>query len=79
MKPLVIGLGEVLRDLLPSGPRMGGAPANFACHARALGAEAAIISSVGAEDFGNRLRDKLPAMFHQLQPSYRMLGKRSPA
>lgn len=59
MKPLVIGLGEALWDLLPSGPRMGGAPANFACHARALGAEAAIVSSVGADDLGNRLREEL--------------------
>jgi fructokinase len=48
-----------LWDLLPSGPRMGGAPANFACHARALGAEAAIISSVGADDLGNRLLEEL--------------------
>ena len=25
----VVGLGEVLWDLLPSGPQLGGAPANF--------------------------------------------------
>jgi fructokinase len=31
----VAGLGEVLWDLLPSGPQLGGAPANFAGHARA--------------------------------------------
>lgn len=55
MKPRVIGIGEFLWDLLPSGPRMGGAPANFACHARALGAEAAVISRVGADEPGKLL------------------------
>jgi fructokinase len=59
MKPLVIGIGELLWDLLPSGPRMGGAPANFACHAQALGAAGAIISSVGADDLGSRLLECL--------------------
>ena len=29
-KPIVIGLGEVLWDLLPGGKQLGGAPANFA-------------------------------------------------
>ena len=40
MKFNIVGLGEVLWDLLPAGPQLGGAPANFTCHARALGAEA---------------------------------------
>ncbi len=34
----VVGLGEVLWDLLLTGPQLGGAPANFAYHAHALGA-----------------------------------------
>ncbi len=55
MKPFVIGLGELLWDVLPSGPRMGGAPANFACHARALGAESAMITCVGRDEAGDRL------------------------
>ena len=36
----VIGIGEAVWDLLPSGPQLGGAPANFAYHAHALGAHA---------------------------------------
>ncbi|MBC8127266.1 MAG: carbohydrate kinase [Gloeobacteraceae cyanobacterium ES-bin-144] len=52
MKPLVIGIGEILWDQLPSGPRMGGAPANFACHACALGAESHIVSRVGDDVLG---------------------------
>ena len=55
MKPKVIGIGELLWDVLPAGPRMGGAPANFACHAAALGADAAVISRVGADESGERL------------------------
>ena len=30
-RPTVIGIGEILWDLFPDGPRFGGAPANFAC------------------------------------------------
>ena len=54
-KPLVIGIGELLWDLLPAGPRMGGAPANFACHAHAFGAEAHVVSCVGSDEPGARL------------------------
>jgi len=32
-QPLVVGIGEILWDLLPDGKQMGGAPANFAYHA----------------------------------------------
>ena len=62
MKPKVIGIGELLWDMLPTGPRMGGAPANFACHASALGAEAAVISRVGDDDSGRRLLERLAAL-----------------
>ncbi|QJE95251.1 carbohydrate kinase family protein [Luteolibacter luteus] len=55
MKPKVIGIGELLWDVLPSGPRMGGAPANFACHARSLGADSRIVSRVGQDELGEGL------------------------
>jgi len=51
-KPCVVGVGEVLWDLLPKGPQLGGAPANFACHVRALGANSALVSRVGADALG---------------------------
>lgn len=57
--PLVIGIGEILWDLLPSGPSMGGAPANFICHASALGADALLISRVGRDEAGERLLQRL--------------------
>ena len=54
-KPIVISLGELLWDLLPQGKRVGGAPANFAYHAQANGAESYVISAVGEDDLGNEL------------------------
>ena len=48
----IVGIGEVLWDLLPSGSELGGAPANFACHAHALGASASVVTRVGDDDFG---------------------------
>ena len=55
MKFKVVGIGEVLWDLLPEGKQKGGAPANFACHASALGAQAHVISRVGADLLGREL------------------------
>ena len=53
------GLGEVLWDILPGGRQMGGAPANFACHAKALGAEARVISRVGDDALGREIVQRL--------------------
>ncbi len=50
----VVGLGEMLWDVFPTGPVFGGAPANVACHAAALGADAAMVSSVGTDNLGDR-------------------------
>ncbi len=51
----VAGVGEVLWDLLLSGPELGGAPANFAYHAHALGAEAQVITRIGSDDYGREV------------------------
>ncbi len=58
-KPLVIGIGEVLWDLLPKGKKLGGAPVNFAYHAHAIGAQGVVVSSVGSDDLGNEIRSAL--------------------
>lgn len=58
----VVGLGELLWDLLPSGAQIGGAPANFSYHAGALGAEARTISRIGRDDLGTRLLRDLEAL-----------------
>ncbi len=41
-------------DVFPSGPRFGGAPANYASHAASLGANSRMISSVGRDELGAR-------------------------
>ncbi|MGA8740079.1 MAG: carbohydrate kinase [Terracidiphilus sp.] len=61
---LILGIGELLWDMLPEGPRLGGAPANFSVMAGRLGNHAAILSRIGRDDLGreavHRL-DPLPA------------------
>ena len=56
---VVVGLGEILWDMLPDGRQLGGAPANFAYHAQVLGANATIVSCVGDDDLGRDIRDRL--------------------
>ncbi|WP_291855685.1 carbohydrate kinase [Marinilabilia sp.] len=56
-KPIVIGLGEILWDLLPEGKMLGGAPANFVWHARQLGAAGVVVSAVGKDDAGREILD----------------------
>jgi fructokinase len=59
---IVIGVGEVLWDLLPTGRQLGGAPANFACHARMLGADARLVTCVGSDPLGQEIFERLRAM-----------------
>ncbi len=58
----IAGLGEVLWDVFPDGPRFGGATANFACSVAAIGAEdvrANLISAVGNDGLGNQSLQEL--------------------
>ena len=72
---LILGIGELLWDLLPEGPRLGGAPANFTVMAGRLGNHSAILSRIGRDDLGreavHRL-DPLPAdtSFLQIDPAH---------
>jgi fructokinase len=59
---VVVGIGEVLWDVYPDGAHLGGAPANFACHAAALGAESWIVSAVGEDELGDRAVEQLRAI-----------------
>jgi fructokinase len=56
---IIIGLGEILWDLLPQGKQLGGAPANFAYHAQALGARSYVISAVGNDPLGKEILEHL--------------------
>ena len=54
-KNFVIGIGEVLWDMLPEGKRCGGAPANVVYHLNKLGINSAIVSAVGNDLDGEEL------------------------
>jgi len=56
---LVVGLGEILWDLFPQGKILGGAPANFAYHARALGDQGIPVSRIGTDALGQEIRLRL--------------------
>ncbi len=56
---LILGIGELLWDMLPTGPRLGGAPANFTVMAARLGNHAAILSRIGRDDLGRAAIDAL--------------------
>jgi fructokinase len=77
MEPrLVLGIGELLWDLLPSGPVLGGAPANFTVMAGRLGSHAAVLSRIGRDDLGRQaveLLDPLPVdtEYLQVDPAHR--------
>lgn len=49
----IVGLGELLWDLLPTGPQLGGAPANFAYVCHLLGDSAVVASRVGSDPLGD--------------------------
>jgi fructokinase len=57
--PTVIGLGELIWDLLPTGRELGGAPSNFAHFARLLGNSATVASRVGKDALGREARERL--------------------
>lgn len=59
---LILGIGELLWDMLPEGPRLGGAPANFTVMAGRLGSHAAILSRIGRDELGRKAVDLLDPM-----------------
>jgi fructokinase len=71
----VVGLGELLWDLLPSGRHLGGAPANFAYSTHLLGNRGVVASRIGADELGREARQRLLALgltdqFLQVDPEH---------
>ena len=58
-RPEILGIGEILWDLLPGGPQLGGAPFNFTFHCHQLGHEAVMVSRVGIDPRGQDIRSAL--------------------
>jgi len=55
----ITGIGEILWDKLPEGKQLGGAPLNCIYHAQQLGFEGAIVSSVGKDENGKEILEKI--------------------
>ncbi|HRG21656.1 MAG TPA: carbohydrate kinase [Saprospiraceae bacterium] len=51
----VVCYGEVLWDILPTGPLPGGAPVNVAYHLKRLGYNPAVITKIGLDNYGKEL------------------------
>ncbi len=47
-----VGLGEILFDVLPTGAKLGGAPANFAYHVGQHGLRSVVVSALGEDELG---------------------------
>jgi fructokinase len=58
MNPIV-GLGEILWDLLPSGKQLGGAPFNFTFHCHQLGQPCVMVSRIGTDALGEEILHQL--------------------
>jgi fructokinase len=63
----IVGIGELLWDLLPSGPRLGGAPTNFSTLSARLGESVALVSRIGQDKFGRDAMASLEAVAHSPQ------------
>lgn len=55
MDSVIVGIGEVLWDMLPEGKQIGGAPANFAYHVSRFGLDSMVISAIGNDMPGNEV------------------------
>lgn len=58
--PLIVGLGEVLWDVIsPTEKYLGGAPANFAFHSSQFGANGLVVSGIGTDALGQEITAQL--------------------
>ena len=71
----IVGIGEILWDMLPQGKKLGGAPANFVYYASKLGQKGIIASRVGNDPPGIEILDSLDKLnlvkdYIQIDQSY---------
>lgn len=55
----ITGLGELLWDILPEGPRLGGAPANFIYNISRFGLNSTLVSAIGNDEAGSLAVEEL--------------------
>jgi fructokinase len=78
MQKTVLSFGEMLWDLLPSGPVLGGAPFNFAYRVNSLGDRGLVVTRLGRVGYGRNALDELTALgmdaTHVQQDDHRPTG-----
>lgn len=57
--PNIVGIGEVVFDILPDSRKLGGAPVDFLKAAVKYGAKGELISAIGADDLGREVISEL--------------------
>ena len=69
MNDTIVGIGEILWDVLPEGKKLGGAPANFAYHLSQFGLNSCAVSAVGKDELGTEILNTLQAkgIQHQIE------------
>jgi fructokinase len=72
----IVGLGEVLWDLLPSGKQLGGAPTNFAYITTILGDRGIVASRLGDDELGHKAAARLKKL--GVKTSYLQIDARYP-
>lgn len=83
--PQVIGLGEIVFDIMPDSRKLGGAPADFLHYAVKYGADGHLISAIGADDLGREVVSELhkfginPVLAVTPYPTGRVLIFKSPS
>lgn len=55
----ILGIGELVWDVFPTGRQLGGAPVNFAYFAKELGAEAYPVAALGKDELGDEAMEVL--------------------
>jgi fructokinase len=58
----IVSIGEVLWDVIGDQEHLGGAPFNFAAHARKLGHDVHFVSAVGCDERGDRVLERMVQM-----------------
>jgi fructokinase len=58
----VVCFGEVLFDLFEDGPKLGGAPFNVCAHLNNLGVRAEIVSAIGQDELGQKIKESLHSL-----------------
>jgi len=57
--PQIVGIGEIVFDILPDSRKLGGAPADFLNSATKYGSRTHLISAIGADDLGREVISQL--------------------